>query len=173
MNATPSADHRRHRTQAARLLAMSPRRRDIAWRDLALVPDWALGERTAVNRLAVAAGVRAHAAALRRCIDGRVLKHLCAQLGEPAMDALIGHDDADAATGMETLDPIEHDIDARLLATGRDWLLASVESPVLRESLRELLWPDAGPGLRALNAKSAARVVEAARAALELKEIAA
>jgi hypothetical protein len=161
----------RRRAQVARMLAASPRRGDIAWSDLALVPAWALAERATMDRLATAVGVRAHAAALRRCIDGRVLKHLCAVLGEPAMDALVGDDDADTV-GLESLDPIERDLDARLQSAGRDWLLASIESPVLRDSLRQLLWPDAGPSLRALNAKSAARVVEAATSALQLKEIA-
>jgi hypothetical protein len=175
MNALPSSPSsitRQQRAQAARLLAASPQRHAVNWTDLSLVPDWALGERATLDRLAQAVGVRAHAAALRRCIDGRVLKRLCAELGEPAMHALISDDDAEIAA-MESLDPIELDIDARLRDTGCDWLLASVESPVLREALRELLWPGAGPSLRALNAKSAQRLVASARAALDLKEQAA
>lgn len=167
---TSSANHRR--AQAARLLRSSPRRQDIAWADLALVPDWALEDHRAMDLLATAVGVRVHASALRRCIDGRVLKHLCARLGEAAMEALVRDDDADLV-GLESLDPIERDIDNRLHAAGRDWLLASVELPVLREALRESLWPQAGPNLRALNAKAAARVVAAAKSALELTEAAA
>lgn len=162
----PGARHRRH--DAARLFAEAPQRERLGWEDLAELPDWAVWERDKLERLAFACGTRAHGASLAHCIDARVWKRLRKALGNEPLAMLLSEEVEQGAAPL--LDPADLDPDAmeRLIAdTGRDWLLASVASPRLRDALRELLWPESGPALRAVNFAAAAATVQAACAAVQ------
>ena len=165
LTAHPStaAAARRHRARAAGLLADSPLRAQFSWIDLCAVPPWATWERDRLDRLACASGTHAHAASLRHCIDGRILLRLRERLGDAALTALLDHESAVGAAPL--LQPM--DLDAESLerladSTGRDWLLASIAHGLLRDALRERLWADAGPVLRAINTEAAAQVVHIA-----------
>jgi hypothetical protein len=165
--AQPSSPRAR-RGAAARWLAASPRRAELAWADLAAWPGWADLPPDRLQQLAFAAGAWAHADTVRRCIDGRVLKHLRSRLGESALRSLMQPPEEPQAA----MPLLLGDLDAALLDTllpaiGRDWLLASVASPLLREALREQLWPAAGPALRAINGAAAASVVALALRCIE------
>lgn len=167
---TASAAAVRHRrAQASRLLADSPHREGLSWSDLSVIPDWAMQDRETLDRFACATGTRAHATSLKRCIDGRTLVRLHERLGPVALKALLSDEPDVGATAL--LEPI--DIDAASLeqlvdSTGRDWLLASIEQPGLRDALRTRLWPDAGPLLRAIHVGAAASVVRTALVACGL-----
>ena len=161
-----NARQRRH--DAARLFAEAPQRERLGWDDLADLPDWAVWERDKLDRLAFACGTRAHGASLARCIDARVWKRLRKTLGNEPLAMLLSEDTEEGAAPL--LDPADVDPDAmeRLIGdTGRDWLLASVASPRLRDALRELLWPESGPALRAVNFAAATAAVQAACKALQ------
>jgi hypothetical protein len=160
---------RHRRTQAARLLADSPVRAGLSWSDLSATPDWATQDRETLDRFACATGTRAHAASLKRCIDGRMLVRLRERLGPAALKALLSDEPDVGATAL--LEPMA--IDAASLeqlvdSTGRDWLLASIEQSGLRDALRTRLWPDAGPLLRAIHVGAAESVVRTALAACAL-----
>jgi hypothetical protein len=158
-----AAPARHRRTQAATLLAEGAQRGLLSWSDLAALPEWATLDAAALHRLACAAGTRAHAASLKRCIDARMLVRVRELLGAQALKSLLV--DAPEPGAASLLEPVELDaasLERLVESTGRDWLLASVEQPVLRDALRERLWPDAGPTLRAIHAGAAAPVVRAA-----------
>ncbi len=161
---TPETSPRARRGAAERWLAASPRRAELGWADLAAWPAWADFPPAALQQLAHATGARVHAEALRRCIDGRVLKHVRDRLGEGAMRSLMDMPDEQPSAPLPLLlGEIDTALlDALLPAVGRDWLLASVASPVLREALREQLWPATGPQVRVINGAAAAAVVAAA-----------
>lgn len=157
---SPQPNPRARRSAAARWLAASPRRAELGWADLAAWPDWAALPPDRLQQLAFATGAWVHAESLRRCIDGRVLKHLRDRLGEAAMHSLMqAPEEPQAAMPLLLGDLDVPLLDTLLPAIGRDWLLASVASPLLRDALREQLWPAAGPAVRAINAGAAASAV--------------
>jgi len=170
--ASTSEPIRRRRARAAALLAAASNRARLGWPELAALPDWAMLPRERLEAFARTTGAWAHAGSLRRCIDGRVLQQLRERIGEPALRALLAAPDIEGET-MALLDASSltaAELDRLLPCTGRDWLLASVESPALRDALRECLWPGAGPSLRAIHGETAAVTVRAAEAGFFDKE---
>ncbi|HUG22602.1 hypothetical protein [Piscinibacter sp.] len=164
-----AASTRRRRACVADLLAAASNRSRLGWSDLTALPDWAMLPRERLDAFARTTGAWAHAGSLRRCIDGRVLQQWRERIGAAALQALLDAPDSEVET-MALLDPCaltEPEIDRLLPCTGRDWLLAAVESPALRDGLRECLWPDAGPALRAIHGETAAGIVRAAAASFD------
>jgi hypothetical protein len=151
------------RAGAARLLAATPGRAAVPWQDLSALPDWASWPAERLEALAWAAGAWRHAAALRRCIDGRVLAMLRERLGPHAAQQL------SASTGCEEAsqpasDPCRFEasspaqIDTWLRNSGRSALLDGIPSDPLRSSLRAALWQQAAdaahPALPATDARA-------------------
>jgi len=164
--ARTAASLRQRRACAAGLLDAAADRSRLGWSELAALPDWAAQPRERLDAFARVVGAWAHAGSLRRCIDGRVLQQWRERIGAQALHALMAAPDSEGET-MALLDPCaltEAELDRLLPSTGRDWLLASVESPALRNALRECLWPDAGPSLRAIHGETAAEIVRSAAA---------
>jgi hypothetical protein len=148
---------------AAASLAREPRRAQLTWQDLQAWPAWAEhAERDpeVLEQLAWRAGVQWHACAWRRCIDGARLKALRERLGAEAFDALMrqetpDEDESAAASPMSLSDE-------RLIALGREVMLAALPAPALRVVLRERFWPNTLP---AVPAPSQARAEAAVRSA--------
>lgn len=150
---------RRRRTAAARALAADARRVQVAWDDLAAWPEWAALDADARDRLALKAGAWLHAGALQRCIAGALLQRTRAHLGEAAFQRLMATPDEDASA----LPADASAFDDWLLAQGREALLASVPSPVLRVVLREQHAPRSLPPLPALDHARARRALAEAQ----------
>lgn len=154
-----SATLRHRRTAAARALAADARRAQVAWEDLEAWPDWAGFDADARDALALRAGAWLHAGALQRCIVGALLQRARTHLGEGAFQRLMATPDDD---NTPLPDPVA--FDEWLLAQGREALLASVPSPVLRVVLREHHAPRSLPPLPGLdNARARRAVMEAVR----------
>jgi hypothetical protein len=137
---------RQHRARVAQMLAAAPSHGDVAWNELAQFPDWAFVDATMRDDLAWAAGAWRHAQALRLCIDGVLLSHVRARLGDAAFSALM---DDDAPAHAPTDAPISDlplrslsELDSLFTRTGREWLLASMATLSLRRCARQLWWPD-------------------------------
>jgi len=145
---------RRRRSAAARALAADARRVQVGWDDLAAWPDWAALDGEPLDALALKAGAWLHAGALQRCIAGALLQRARAHLGEAAFQRLMATPD-EGGTAL----PEAAAFDDWLRAQGREALLASVASPVLRVVLREHHAPRSLPPLPALDHGRARRAV--------------
>lgn len=145
---------RARRAAAARALAADARRLQVGWEDLAAWPDWAALDADSRDALARRAGAWLHAGALQRCIAGAVLQRAQAVLREAAFLRLMATPDDDT-----TPLPEAAAFDDWLLAQGREALLASVPSAVLRVVLREQHAPRTLPPLPALDHARATRAV--------------
>mgnify|MGYP007130736829 CR=1 FL=1 len=145
---------RQRRAAAALALAADARRVQVTWEDLAAWPDWAALDADSRDALARRAGAWLHAGALQRCIAGALLQRVRTQLGEPAFQRLMATPDDDT-----TPLPEAAALDDWLLAQGREALLASVPSAVLRVVLREQHAPRTLPPLPALDHARATRAV--------------
>ena len=170
-----AADARARRLGAARALAADPRRAQLGWDDLGAWPDWAALEPDALHALQRQSGIWLHAADWQRCISGALLKQVQHRLGEAAFAWLMAAPPADdapiaalPATALPTTAlPDAAGLDAWLLAEGREVLLASVDSGVLRVLLRERLWPQSLPPLPARDTARARRALVAAQVAAQ------
>lgn len=154
MNTTTAAPLRQRRADAARALAADARRAQVTWEDLCAWPDWAALDADRRDSLARRAGAWLHAGAFQRCIAGAVLQRARALLGDAAFQRLMGTPDDDG-----TPLPDAAALDDWLLAQGREALLASVPSAVLRVVLREQHAPRTLPPLPALDHARARRAV--------------
>jgi len=154
-----SVQLRRRRAEAARALAADGRRSQATWDDLSAWPDWAALDAAALQSLAWHCGAWRHAAALRRCIDGKLLQPLQRRLGDARFGALMAlADEAHDDTALPHAPALDH----WLTAEGHEVLLASVPSPLLRLHWREQLAPQTLPPLPALDGARARRVLAAA-----------
>ena len=136
---------RRQRARAARVLAGAGSRASIEWTELSRFPEWAFASAAVLDTLAWAAGAWRHGDALRRCIDGRLLDLVHKRLGSTAFAYLMDAPVGESAADKHTLDIMRNSpqlLDETLRLSGREWLLASVDSSSLRRCLRELWWPD-------------------------------
>jgi len=156
-----SAALRHRRASAARALAADARRAQVTWEDLAAWPEWAALDADQRDALAMRAGAWLHAGALQRCIVGALLQRAKGALGDSGFQRLMATPDDDA-----TPLPEPAAFDDWLLTQGREALLASVPSPVLRVVLREHHAPRSLPPLPGLDSTRARRaVMEASREA--------
>jgi hypothetical protein len=149
-----AATRRRCRTAAARALAADARRAQVGWEDLAAWPEWAGLDADQREALALRAGAWLHAGALQRCIAGALLQRAKTHLGETTFQRLMATPDEHIG-GL----PEVTVFDDWLLAQGREALLASVPSAVLRVVLREHHAPRSLPPLPALDPTRARRAV--------------
>ena len=159
---TDGACRRTRRLSAARALAADPRRAQLGWDDLGAWPDWAALEPDALHALQRNSAIWLHAADWQRCISGALLKQLQHRLGNAAFAWMMASPPAGDAPA--TVLPDATDLDAWLLDEGREVLLASVGSALLRVLLRERLWPRSLPPLPARDTARARRALVAAHA---------
>ena len=158
-----AAGERALRYRAAAALAQAERRAQLAWNDLPAWPVWTESPAAERDAWLWRLGVYCEASALRRCIEGRVVRHLAERLGaaqlkhmlETAPDA--GRSPPEAWTNR--WDPPA--ADAAWIAAGRECALAAVPSAVLRVILRERLWPGTTPPVPAMNTALAQQAVRA------------
>jgi len=159
---------RDRRSRAAHLLANASRRADLEWADLSNLPDWALRTSGEIDDLAWATGAWLHADALRRCIDGRLLALLRSRLGDAALAALSKASPAPATEReMPPLDLASiqpQQLDALLLASGRECLMACIEPSSVRRCLREHWWPNASAATTVPGRAAARAIVDLALA---------
>ena len=151
-----SAALRARRAAAARAIEHDARRAQVGWDDLAAWPAWTALDTPGFMLLAARSGAWLHAAGLRRCIAGPVLQRVRQQIGDAAFERLVATaPDADGDAEFPAADGwLQHE--------GREALIASVASPVLRVLLRERHAPDTLPPLPALDSARARRAVDAA-----------
>ena len=126
---------RQRRAAAAQALAEAGARAEVGWEDLAHWPDWALLAPRCIEALAWACGAWLHASALCHCIDGRVWNLLRERLGSQACE-LLRSEPVTADFALQLRDPV----DTLFAESGRGVLLAGVEAPGLRRTLRSLCW---------------------------------
>jgi len=141
----------------------------MAWDDLGQLPDWVFAGPEAIDRLVAHVGAWAHAAALRQCIDGRVLAAVRSRTGDAAFAALMAANDefavaAPSFTDGASVDAVLEAMDGRARAV----LLGSIAHGALREAVRERLWPDAPPLLRPDAVDQAQALVAKARQQLDI-----
>ena len=150
---------RARRVAAARALVDDPRRGQPTWDDLAAWPAWAALDTQALQALTAKSAIWLHAGSWRGCICGATLKQLRQRLGDVDFARLMApREDDTAALPLPDADPL----DDWLLAEGREVLLASVGSAVLRVLLRERLWPRTLPPLPARDTARAQRALSLA-----------
>lgn len=141
-----AAGRRARRIAAAQLFSACPFRGDLEWSHFEHLPDWAALPPQAVANFEWVTGAWAHAYSLHRCIDGKILAAVRQRLGDGGMAALMkaGETTAERQADNLQLDVSDYrpkDLDGVFSTTGREWLLASVTSPMLRRALRERFWP--------------------------------
>lgn len=154
---------RARRAAAARVLADAPRRAQLGWSDLSAWPAWAQLPAAERDTWLCAVGAWFHAAALRQCIDGRVLQQLQALIGSSEATRLLqAGDDAGASAAPHAPPWTATTLPALLAQAGREAALAAVPSPVLRLMLREAFWPDTLAPLPAIDTATAVGAVAAA-----------
>ena len=166
-SALPDAVGARSRRQAAaRALATDPRRAQLGWDDLGAWPDWAGLAPDALCALQRNSAIWLHAADWQRCICGARLQQVQLHLGNSAFAWLMASPQAGGApaTGLPAPGlPDAAELDQWLLDEGREVLLASVGSAVLRVLLRERLWPRSLPPLPARDSARARQALVSAQ----------
>lgn len=138
----------------------------VGWDDLGQLPDWVMADAPSIARLVAHVGAWAHAAALRQCIDGRVLAAVRARIGDAPFAALMASSAEPAVNDATEL----HDVDSALIAMdarAQAVLLGAITQSALREAVRERVWPDAPPLLRPDAAADAQALVALARQHME------
>ena len=171
-SALPDAVGARSRRQAAaRALATDPRRAQLGWDDLGAWPDWAGLAPDALCALQRNSAIWLHAADWQRCICGARLQQVQLHLGNSAFAWLMASPQAGGApaTGLPAPGlPDAAELDQWLLDEGREVLLASVGSAVLRVLLRERLWPRSLPPLPARDSARARQALVSAQVAAQV-----
>ncbi len=154
---------------AAHRAAPQAGRKALAWQDLAEWPDWAIDDDAARrDALALQVGAAWHAAALRQCIDGRVLQRASRLLGAERLQRLLAASDDHSDTRTAGLLPPPERLETTLRDSGRALLLAAVPRLALRQAVRAHVDPlQQWPADEPLDVARAQSVVAAAQSTFD------